>query len=372
MVPFFDLIRQNKSIHPEIDRAVGRVIKNGYFTLGPEVGEFESEFCKYIGVKYGVGVASGTDALTLAVKALGLGKGDEVIIPANVYPTVFGVALAGVDIKLCDCNKQGNIDPSDLANKLTKKTRAVVAVHLYGNPADISGVMKVIENYGRKIYLIEDAAQAHGAQIKFKDQGQKMKVGSAGDVGVFSFYPTKNLGAYGDGGMVVTNDESIFKRVQKLRQYGEINRYHSEIISGVSRLDELQAAILRIKLKHLDSWNEKRTKIADKYKRSLNKSSDLKVIINEQGISSHHLFVIRSDKRDELKKYLEENGIATAIHYPVPIHLTVSFKYLGHKQGDFPESEKLSREVLSLPLFPELKSKELDYIIGVIRSFSVD
>lgn len=406
-VPFFDLTRQYKQIHTEIDFAVNKTLSKGFFTLGNEVGVFEREFAEYLGADFAVGVGSGTDALSMSMKALGLGDKAEVIIPANAYPSAFGIAVSGVKIRLTDCDEKGLMDMSLLNKAVTSRTKAIVPVHLYGQPADLVSMNRFISSKG-KIYIVEDAAQGHGARIRdARVQSSKFKVqssnkwlfaGTFGDIGIFSFYPTKNVGAYGDGGMLVTNDYKTNKKLRQLRQYGESSRYNSEIVSGVSRLDELQAAILRVKLRHLDEWNERRGSLVERYKEALLNVGDIQIIATEnskvktshsalqasrdrqnsniqlksqnyQNKSCHHLFVIRTKYRDKLKDFLEKQGIGTAVHYPVPVHLTPAFKHLGYKKGDFPTAERLSREVLSLPLFPELEDKEIEYVCDSIKKF---
>lgn len=397
MVPIFELTRQYESIKEEINNALGAVFKQGIFTLGEQVSRFESEFAQYIGVKHAVGVASGTDALTLSLKVLDLPGDSEVIVPANSYPSVFGLALSGLKIRLVDCDQLGIIDPAALERTVTTKTKVIVPVHLYGQPAPLSEIKKIIQ--GRNIYLIEDAAQAHGAQIRIRldqpikhkgdsnahDSSAWKKVGSIGDLGIFSFYPTKNLGAYGDGGLITTNSDRLYQKLLQLRQYGEISRYKSIRLSGVSRLDEVQAAVLRVKLRHLDEWNRKRKEITEYYLRGLEGIGDISFLnrkpkIMDQGnrnvsdntydsVSSYHLFVIRTGNRNKLKDYLSKNGIGTAVHYPVPIHLTPTFKSMGYCKGDFPVSERLSDEVLSLPLFPELKDREIENVIKKIKAY---
>lgn len=371
MIPVFNLTRQYQTIRSEINDAVRKVLTKGYFTLGSEVVAFEQEFASYIGTGSAVGVGSGTDALTLVLKAYGLTTGDEVILPANSYPSAFGVALAGVTVRLADVGTDGCMDPESLRNKITKRTRAVIPVHMYGNPADIPGIRKVT---GRKTLVIEDAAQAHGSQIG------KKKIGSFGDAAIFSFYPSKNLGAYGDGGLITTDSARLAKTLRMYRQYGEKSRYRSEIVSGVSRLDELQAAVLRVKLRYLDEWNRRRREIAKYYTKELTGIGDVTVVTNIQfpisnfqkvpdTVSACHLFVIRTKKRDKLKEYLGKKGIGTGIHYPVPIHLTKSFRFLGYRKGDFPESEAAAAEALSLPLYPELTDAEAGKVTAAVSAF---
>lgn len=364
MIPVFDITRQNKSLKKELDEAIGAVIDGGKFILGPKVGQFEREFAKYIGVKYAVGVASGTDAISLALLAVGVAEGDEVVMPANAYPSVFAVTQIGAVPKLVDINPATyNIDVAKIEKALKGKTRAILPVHLYGQPADMGKILEIGRKY--KIAVVEDCAQAHGAATDGK------KVGSLGLAACFSFYPTKNLGAFGDGGMVVTNNPEIYEKVKLLRMYGERERYKSILLGRNSRLDELQAAILLVKFKYLDKWNERRREFANNYKLQITNDKLMIKSPNEINNVKHvyHLFVIRTKKRDELKKYLEEKGIGTGIHYPVPIHLAPSMKYLGYKKGDFPESEKACEEILSLPMFPELTDEEVREVASEINNF---
>lgn len=355
MIPIFDLTREYKTIKPELDAAFTRTAKNGVFILGRNVSLFEKEFANYVGVKYAVGLASGTDALTLGLKALDVGMDNEVILPANSYPTAFGVAQMGARIRLVDVKGDGTMDPARLADAITRRTRAVVPVHLYGNPADIEAIKKIV---GKKnIVVVEDAAQAHGTP----------SAGSLGDIGIFSFYPTKNLGALGDAGMIVTNKKDIAGRVRRLRMYGETKRYESIEVSGISRLDELQAAFLRVKLRHLNAWVARRRHIAKQYMEGLRGIGDLR-FVSSPG-SSHHLFVIRTKYRDGLQQYLARKKIGSAIHYPTPIHLVKSFRDLEYKKGDFPVSEALSREVLSLPIFPYLTDGEVARVIRTVKKY---
>jgi dTDP-4-amino-4,6-dideoxygalactose transaminase len=362
-IPVFELKKQYKSIAPELRRALSRVFAKGMYTLGEEVVAFEKEFARFVGVPYAVGVGCGTDGLTLAVQALNLNPGDEVLLPANAYPSFFGIAKAGVRVRLVDCGEDGNIDAIDLARRIRKKTKAVVVVHLYGNPADVIGVKKVLRTLRRPdIKIIEDCAQSHGAVIG------KKKTGTFSDIAVYSFYPSKNLGAYGDGGMVLTKSSSVAQRLRALRMYGEVKRYQSLEVSGVSRLDELQAAILRVKLRHLDDWNRKRRILASVYQKGLSGISGLSVIPYEPG-ACFHLFVIRAKQRDTLKLFLAKKGIGSAVHYPVPLHLVAALASCGYKHGDFPVSEQLSKEVLSLPLYPEMSQKDVRAVVDAVRKF---
>ncbi|KKS75302.1 MAG: Pleiotropic regulatory protein [Candidatus Gottesmanbacteria bacterium GW2011_GWC2_42_8] len=330
-------------------------------------------FWGHTGVKFAVGVASGTDALMLSMQALGINNpGEEVIMPANSYPTAFAVVSTGARPRLVDIDGSFNIDPLKIEKAITAKTRAIIAVHLFGQPADLQKIMQTANKYN--LPLIEDCAQAHGAVYKNPTlpsglRGASKKVGSIGKIGCYSFYPTKNLGAFGDGGMIVTNDEELFKKIKLLRMYGEEERYKSVLQGRISRLDEIQAAILSVKLQYLDKWNERRREIAGKYRSHLENSPCRLPPALPFTKHVYHLFVIRTKKRDLLKNYLEKKGIATGIHYPVPIHLVPSFKSLGYKEGDFPESEKAAKEILSLPMFPELKDSEIVKVAQEINSF---
>ncbi len=371
-IPIFRLDRQYTNIQKDIDAAMKKVASRGVFVLSDEVSAFEAEFASFIGMRFGVGVASGTDALTLILRAYGIGAGDEVILPANVYPTAFGVAMAGVSIRLVDCGEDGLLDSAKVGDRITKKTKAIIPVHLYGNTVDIAALKKILVDMGRDdIRVIEDCAQAHGALLP-PGTPKSLKAGSVGDASCFSFYPSKNLGAYGDGGMICTNDPDIDKRIRKLRMYGETDRYRSEEVSGVSRLDELQAAILRVKLRHLDAWTARRRTIFSRYKKEIGeygKNKKALGMLPDSPGSVFHLAVVRSDRRDELKSYLEKNSIGCAIHYPVPIHLTPSFSGLGYKRGEYPVAETLSQQVLSIPVYPELTDEEVSTIITILKKY---
>lgn len=379
MVPAFDLTRQNRKFEKVYTEMFRDVILKGIFILGDKVSEFEKKFAGYIGVKHAIGVASGTDALTISLLALGIGEGDEVIMPVNSYPSAFGLAVTGAKLVLVDIDtKTYNIDSSKIEMAITKKTKAIVPVHLYGQPADMNMIMEIAAKYS--IPVVEDCAQAVGGEIRMKQfyndtMSQWKKVGSLGTIGCFSFYPTKNLGAFGDGGMIVTNNGELYKKVKLLRMYGERSRYESIVLGRNSRLDELQAAILLMKMKYLDLWIKRRREIAELYEsRIMNYESRIIDIPKEREDIRHvyHLYVIRTKKRDGLKRYLERKGIQTAIHYPVPIHLVPSFSYSGYKKGDFPEAERASREILSLPIYPELRDHEIDKITRLIQQFFYD
>lgn len=361
-IPFLDLKKQYKDIQEEVDTAISRVVKRQVFILGEELEAFEKEFASYLGCKYVVGVGSGTEGLILSLMALGIGKGDEVITPVNSFiATTIAITQVGATPIFVDCYSDTyQINVEQVREKITKKTKAILPVHLYGAPCEIMKLQKIAKE--SNIFLVEDACQAHGAMYKNK------KVGTFGDLGVFSFYPGKNLGAYGDGGAICTDSEELYKRLKRIRNYGQEEKYYSKEIGINSRLDEIQAAILRVKLKYLDEWNKERNEIAQRYKRELIGIRMQK--ISENTFSCYHLFVIENNKRDELRNFLKVKGIDALIHYPVPIHLQKCYEYLGYKKGDFPVSERVSDTILSIPIYPELKVNEQKYISKELNDFS--
>jgi dTDP-4-amino-4,6-dideoxygalactose transaminase len=372
MIPFIDLTRQYKRIEEEILAATKKVYEKGRFILGEEVSAFEEEFSRYCGIRFGVGVNSGTDALQLALKAAEIGEGDEVITVANSFiATALAISQTGAKPLFTDIDPETyTMDPNALEHLLRhrkkkgkgQKIKAILPVHLYGHPAEMDAVMDIANRY--HLAVIEDACQAHGAEY------QGRKVGSFGLLSCLSFYPTKNLGGYGDGGMVVTNDKKLFEKLKLLRCYGEKRKYEHVLKGGNNRLDEIQAAILRVKLKYLDRWNEERRKRVLIYKRMLERTEVICPIEKEQAKHVYHLFVIRSKKRNALHTFLEEKGIATLIHYPIPIHLQKAFRELGYRRGDLPLTEQYSREVLSLPFFPEMTESEMEEVATQIKSFT--
>jgi len=359
-----DLKGQYLNFKKEIDQAIQKVIDNSDFILGKEVELFEKEFASFSEAKYGIGVASGTEALHLSLLALGVGPGDEVITAANTFvATVLAISYTGARPVLVDINPDNyNLDVSLIKKAITKRTKAIIPVHLFGQPAGMDSIMEVAKEYNLEV--IEDACQAHGAEYKGK------KVGSIGDVGCFSFYPGKNLGAYGDGGMVLTNNEEIAQKVRMLRNYGSRVKYHHEFKGFNSRLDTIQATILRVKLKRLEEWNEARRRHALRYNELL---KDAKVIIpKEEDYAKHvyHLYVIRIKERNKMLEYLKSKGIFAGIHYPIPIHLLRAYQDLGYKKGSFPLTEKYANEILSLPMYPELSEEQINYIAEVINSYA--
>ena len=363
-VPFGDLSRQYAALKSEIDEAVSRVLARGWFILGKELEAFEQELASYLGCAYTVGVASGTEAIQLALTAAGVNPGDEVITVANTcVPTVTGISSARATPVLVDVNPvTGTLDPDLLEQALTPDTRAIMPVHLYGQCVEMDRVLEIGSRNG--VPVIEDAAQAIGATWRSK------KAGTLGLAGCFSFYPSKNLGAYGDGGAVATNDSEFCARLKRLRNYGEERRYHHTIIGMNSRLDEIQAAILRVKLRSLESANARRRSIAKAYNQLLNNEQILKPVESSPGTHNYHLYVIRCERRDELQRWLADHGIGTLIHYPVPIHHQESYSGLKVSNKGFPVSERLCREVLSLPIFPELRDDEVQYVVECVNSFA--
>ncbi len=353
---------QYASSKTEIDDAVARVLARGWYVLGDEVRAFESEFAAYVGVAHGIGVGSGTDAVCLALRALGVGPGDEVVTVAHTaVATVAAIEMTGASAVLVDIDPATyTMDPSKLEAALSPRTKAVVVVHLYGHPADLDGIVAVANAKG--IPVVEDCAQAHGAALAGR------RVGSIGRISAFSFYPTKNLGALGDGGMVVTDDLTLATRVREIREYGWRERYVSAVTGVNSRLDELQAAVLRVKLRRLDADNDARRAHAAHYTRGLREVNRLALPIERPGARHvYHLYVVRSAQRDEVQRRAKEKGIGMLVHYPVPIHLQPA--YAGRLRGSdrLPETERAAREVLSLPMYPELSTDELSSVVDQLK-----
>lgn len=359
MVRFDNFGPQYRSIKNEVDRAICRVLASGRFILGNEVALFEEEFASYIGTRYAVGVASGTEAIALSLMALDIGPGCEVITTdMTAFPTITGILQAGANPVLVDiCPDSGLIDPDAIERKITKRTAAIVPVHLYGDSCDMDRIGVIARKHRLKI--VEDCAQACGTTF-----GPR-RTGNLGNCGAFSFYPTKNLGAYGDGGAITTHDERLNQKLRSLRNYGQKDRYHHERFGLNSRLDEIQAAVLRVKLKYLDKWNQKRREIADEYRRHL--ANAFCLAENPRTLHNYHLFVIKSPDRDRLLAHLLAHHIQCLIHYPIPVHRQPAFPF--RKQGAFPVSERFAKSILSLPIYPELGGKDRQRIIKVIHDF---
>lgn len=368
-VPFVDLKTQFRALKKEIHEAMEGVFDSGCFILGEKVKRFEEEFSAYCGCKYGIGVGSGTEALHLALVACGIEYGDEVItVPNTAVPTVSAITFAGATPLFVDVEQQtSTMDPNKLEDFLKREIKlkgsstikAIIPVHLYGHPADMDPIMELAEVYNLKV--IEDACQAHGAEYKGR------KAGSIGDAGCFSFYPTKNLGGYGDGGIIVTDDINLSEKLKQLRNYGQKNRYISPIKGFNSRLDEIQAAILLVKLRYLDRWNEQRREKANLYNNLLNDSKVESPVESDYARHIYHLYVIRCEERDILKRRLESNGIKALIHYPIPIHMQGAYKHLTPKECSLPVTEQHCNSILSLPLYPELENCSIEEICRLIN-----
>ena len=365
IVPLVDLVAQYRSIQPEIDAAIQRVLISGRFILGDEVSALEGEIATYLGVKHGVGVASGTDALILALRALEIGPGDEVILPAYTFFATAGAVLnVGATPILVDIDHQTYcLDVEQVLARISPATKAIIPVHLYGHSADLTPLLEIAQQHGIKI--IEDNAQAFGGSYNGR------KTGSFGDMACLSFFPSKNLGGYGDGGMVVTDDEALANRVRMLRTHGWQQKYYPEILGYNSRLDTLQAAILRVKLGYVDRWNSRRRQLAEEYNQTLSGYSDLTLPYQAPGVQHvYHLYVIRFPARDRLQQRLKESGIASSVYYPQPLHLSDPCQGLGYQPGDFPNAEGASRETLAIPLYPEMTQEQVNRVMAVVKKMS--
>lgn len=372
-VPFLDLKAQYLSIKEEINPAIQNVLDNTSFILGKAVADFESEFAKAHNVKYCIGTSSGTDGNHMALWALGIKPEDEVIIPANTFiATAWGVTLCGAVPVFVDCDPDSyNIDPSKVEAAITDKTKAIVAVHLYGQPADMDILQDIAKKYN--IMLVEDCAQAHLSEYKGK------KIGGLSIASSFSFYPGKNLGAYGEAGAVLTDDEELYNKFKMLREHGQSQKYYHETFGHNYRMEGIQGAVLGVKMKYLDKWTDGRRLAASYYREALSDVTEI-VLPKEMDYSKHvyHLFVIkvknpvkekRSELRNKLQQYLGEKGIGTGLHYAIPLHQQNCFKHLGYKYGDFPVTEDLAETGLSLPMFPELTEQQIKYVADSIEEF---
>ena len=363
-IPFLDLKAPYEELRDELDAAYRVVMEGGWYVLGREVDAFENEFAAACGARHCVGVANGLDALHLILRALGIGDGDEVLVPSNTYvATWLAVSYAGATpVPVEPDERTHNLDPERMEAAITRKTKGVIPVHLYGQPAEMERIGEVAASHGLKV--IEDAAQAHGARY------QGRAAGVLGDAAGFSFYPGKNLGALGDAGAVVTNDAALADAVRVLRNYGSRRKYYNEVKGYNSRLDELQAALLRVKLRKLEEWNVRRKQVASHYLTALEGIADLV----RPAVPAHiepcwHLFVVRHPQRDALQRHLEAAGVGTLIHYPLPPHLQNAYVDLGYAPGDQPLAEKLANEVLSLPIGPHVAPEHIDYVVSALRSF---
>lgn len=360
-----NLKRQYELHGEEYEEKAVEVLRSGWYILGHEVECFEREWADYIGTKYAVGVASGLDALWLSFRILGIGAGDEVIVSANAYiACVMGISMNGATPIFIEPDEYDNIDADKIEEKITAKTKAILAVHLYGTACDMEKIMRLARKYNLRV--IEDCAQSHGNHFNGKT------VGTFGDIGCFSFYPTKGCGAFGDAGCIVTNDKNIAEQFRIYRNYGSEKRYHNKVVGANSRLDELQAGLLRVKLKYLDELNDERNHLAERYLARINNPAIQLPKMRAGADSTWHQFVIHTVNRDKLMGYLKEKNIGTLIHYPIPPHLSEAYAYLGYKRGDFPIAEKYANEVLSLPMYNGMTKEEQNLVIKALNEWEND
>lgn len=363
-VPFLDLKAQLPIIRKEIEERFSKIIDNTSFVCGKEVQEFEKTFSRLHAVKYAVGLSSGTDGNHLALLCCEIGKGDEVIVPVNTFiATAEAISYTGARPVFVDVNeKTYNIDINKIEEKIIPHTKAINPVHLFGQPADLKPIKEIAEK--NNIFVIEDAAQAHLAEYKHK------KVGGIGDIASWSFYPGKNLGAWGEAGAITTNNEEMYRKAKKMRDHGSEKKYYHDLIGYNYRMSEFQAAVLNVKMKRIEKWTEMRRKNAERYNIRLGEIEQVIPPSELEGVKhGYHLYVIRVKDRDKLKLFLEENEIGTGLHYPIPLHLTQAYSYLGYKKGDFPVAEKLADEILSLPMYPELTEEQIEYVCEKIKAF---
>jgi dTDP-4-amino-4,6-dideoxygalactose transaminase len=362
-VPFVDLPAQHRVLQQELSEAMARVLERCDFALGQDVTAFEEEFAAFCGTKYAVGVDSGLAALEMSLRALGIGPGDEVIVPAHTFvATAAAVTFAGAEPILVDVDERTfNLDTSQVEAAITPNTRAIMPVHLYGLPADMDAILALAYRYG--LFVIEDACQAHGAWYNGK------RAGSLGHAAAFSFYPTKNLGGCGDGGIMVTDDASVAEQVRAMRNCGQRQKYLHELPPFNHRMDTLQAAVLRVKLRYLEGWIEARQRNAALYTRLFAGSEVVTPVEMPNRTHVYHLYAIRVPQRDELRAYLQGQGVGAAIHYPVPIHLQPFYAENGYRKGQFPVTEQVCDEILSLPMFPELTSSQVEYVVAQVSRF---
>ncbi|MFZ8846375.1 MAG: DegT/DnrJ/EryC1/StrS family aminotransferase [Candidatus Hydrothermia bacterium] len=362
-VPFFDLKRQAKAIKNEILKEIENVIDECAFSLGFAVENFEKNFANYLNIKHVVALNNGTSALHLALRSLNIGENDEVIIPSWTFiATAWAVSYVGAKIVFADVDEETwQIDPEDVKRKITKRTKAIIGVHIYGQPFNINEILKIANEYN--LYLIEDTAQAHGAEYYNK------KVGTFGIVNAFSFYPSKNLGSYGEAGAIATNNDEIANRIKILRNQGQKVRYEHVEIGYNMRMEGFQGAVLNVKLKYLDKWNERRREIAKRYLNEINNPKIKFQKVVEGGKGVYHLFVIKVKDREKFINHLEKFGVGYSFHYPKPVHLQKAYEFLNYKEGSLPITEELSRTTISIPLFPEMTDEEVNYVINVINDY---
>ncbi|SFI65678.1 DegT/DnrJ/EryC1/StrS family aminotransferase [Thermoflavimicrobium dichotomicum] len=362
-IPLIDLQAQYQTIREEVRQAIDQVLDQGRYILGPEVKALEEEIADFCGVKYAVGVANGTDALLLALDAYGIGPGDEVITtPFTFFATAEVISQLGATPVFVDIDpKTYNIDVMQIREKITSKTKAIIPVHIFGQPANMDEIVAIAKEHD--LFVLEDAAQAIGAEYKGR------KIGAWGNAATFSFFPTKNLGGYGDGGMVVTNDEELAKKIRILRVHGSNPKYYHSMIGYNSRLDELQAAILRVKLRYLEQWNDARRQKAALYNELLKDTPVVTPYHAENRKHIYHLYIIQAEERDDLMKYLKDKGISTGVYYPVPLHRQEVYKHLGYPEGSLPNAEYMANRTFALPLYAELEDETIQYIADTIKSY---
>ncbi|MGP8025020.1 MAG: DegT/DnrJ/EryC1/StrS family aminotransferase [Methanobacterium sp.] len=362
MITFYDFKREYSELKDEINKSLKEVFNKGNFILGEEVQNFETKFSNYIGTEHGLGVNSGSDALFMAIKALGIAEGDEIITVSHTFiSTVDAICRNGAIPIFVDINPDTYcIDVSKIENMITDRTRAILIVHLYGHPSDMNPILKIAKK--NDLFIIEDCSQAHGAKYKGK------KVGNIGNISCFSFYPVKNLGAYGDGGFIALNDESLFERLKIMRNYGQSQKNHHDFIGLNSRLDEIQAALLGIKLEYLDNWNNRRKELAKIYNNFLEDGLYKLPIAKNYASHVYHLYVVACDKRDELRDYLLKNDVQTSIHYPLPVHKQKAYLNLGLGDNVLPITEEICTKILSLPLNPWLNDDEIERICELMNN----
>lgn len=346
----------------EYEKKTLEILRSGWYVLGNELTCFENEFAEFIKAKYCVGVASGLDALWIAFRILGIGTGDEVIVQGNTYiASIMGITINGATPVMVEPDEYFNINADAIEEKITERTRAILVVHLYGQASNMKKIMEIARKYHLKV--VEDCAQSHGASFEGK------QTGTFGDIGCFSFYPSKNLGAFGDAGAIVTDDEELAAKIRVFRNYGSQKRYYNEVVGTNSRLDELQAGLLRVKLSHLGSLNTERQKICETYLKEIESPFLELPQIRDGATSVWHQFVVRCNRRNELIEFLKKRGVDTNIHYPIPPHLSQAYEYLGIKRGSLPITERYAQEVLSLPLYNGMREEELKYVIQTVNEF---
>lgn len=364
-IPASRLDRAYLKYQKEFEEKTLEVLRSGWYIMGEELERFEKNYAAWVGTKYCIGVASGLDALILAVRALGIGEGDEVLVQANTFiASVMGISINGATPVFVEPDEYYGIDAQKLQDKITEKTKAILVVHLYGQACNMDQVQKVCKD--NHLYLIEDCAQSHGATWN----GQM--TGTFGDVACFSFYPGKNLGAFGDAGAVVTNDAQLDRRIRMLRNYGSEKRYHNKEVGLNSRLDELQAGLLDVRLQHMGEMTSEKQLLAERYTNGIENPLIALPRVRTEATHVWHQYVIRCEQRDKLKTYLEENGIGTTIHYPIPPHMSEAYAYLGYHKGDLPIAEKYADEVLSLPTYYGMTEEEQQYVIDTINAFEAE